>query len=183
MMLIRIRSTLILQALEAALGLGGRGDGLLWLRGRGSLDLNNVGGGDDILLRGLLSIFGGFRRGRNVLPLDLLSVNASHESSMLAVVFVLLKQQLAGFFVKSRFRVGMDQQALDSKQNVANSQFGLPVLLQGVDANLALQRDVGVEDLCNEETLGRSARVVVVESQFNFPDAAFERGAVYCSEN
>jgi len=64
-----------------------------------------------------------------------------------------LEQQLAGVLVKRGCRVRVDEQALANRQHVLDPHLGLPVLLQGVDADRAVLSDVRVKDLCDKEAL------------------------------
>lgn len=92
---------------------------------------------------------------RGVLPLEFGSVNAGHQLGVLEVVLIFLNQKATSFLVQSGFRVWIDEEALDSQKNVANAHFGLPVLLQCVNANLTLCGNVGVKDFGNEGTCRR----------------------------
>ena len=57
-------------------------------------------------------------------------------------------------------------------QHVGQRVLGLPVLLERVDANVARGRDVRVEDLGEEEALGRRVREVLAEHELARKDAA-----------
>lgn len=70
---------------------------------------------------------------------------------MFEVLLVAVHEELAGFLVECAFGEGDDEQALDRLEDVVDGPgSGVPVLLERVDANLALFGDVGMEDLGDE---------------------------------
>lgn len=79
-------------------------------------------------------------------------MNAGDELGSAAVTFVVFQQKLAGFFVQSRFGIGIDEKAFDGNENVPDAICRLPVFLQSVHANFASWPNIGVKDLCGEPT-------------------------------
>ena len=79
-------------------------------------------------------------------------VETGDQLGMLEVLLVILHDQLAGGLVEGALGEGYDEQALDHLQDVVERPGSrVPVLLQGVDADLALLGYVGMEDLGDEE--------------------------------
>jgi len=74
------------------------------------------------------------------------------ELRAIAVALVILQQQFACLLVQSRLWVWINEEAFDGDEDVANSVRGFPVLLQGVDANLSISSNIGMEDLCCKPT-------------------------------
>lgn len=70
---------------------------------------------------------------------------------MFEVLLVAVHEEFAGLLVECAFGEGDDEQALHGLQDVVDRPgSGVPVLLERVDANLALFGDVGMEDLGDE---------------------------------
>ncbi len=71
---------------------------------------------------------------------------------MLKVLLVVLHDELAGSLVEGTLGEGDDEEALHDLQDVVERPGSrIPVLLQSVDADLALLGYVGMEDLSDEE--------------------------------
>jgi hypothetical protein len=79
-------------------------------------------------------------------------VHAGYQPRATAVVGVVLQQQLPRLLVECGLGIRVYQETFDSDQNVLDPVRRLPVLLQGVDTDLARVGDIGVEDLGNEST-------------------------------
>ena len=69
-----------------------------------------------------------------------------------AVTAVVFQQQFSRFLVEGGLWIRVDQETFDSDQDVLNPVRRLPVLLQGVDTDLARVRNIRVEDLGREPT-------------------------------
>ena len=70
---------------------------------------------------------------------------------MFEVLLIAVHEEFASLLVECTFREGHDQQALHRLQDVVDRPGSrVPVLLQRVNANLALFGDVGMEDLRDE---------------------------------
>jgi len=79
-------------------------------------------------------------------------VHAGDEFRARAVALVIFKEQLSGLFVKSRFRVRVDEQAFDRHEDVVDAVVGLPVLFECVYADFARRSNIRVEDLGGKPT-------------------------------
>lgn len=64
-------------------------------------------------------------------------MHASDQLSAFTITVIVFKQEFAGFFVKSRFGVRINQKTLDGHENVSNPVGRLPILLEGVHTNFA----------------------------------------------
>lgn len=79
-------------------------------------------------------------------------VETGDEFGVLEVLVVVLHDEFSGLFVEGTFGEGDDEEAFDDLEDVVEGPLGgIPVLFQGIDANLALFRYVGMEDLGDEE--------------------------------
>ena len=75
-----------------------------------------------------------------------LGVNGGEEARFLGKLVKPLQQQAACLLVQGRLWVGLHQEAADDGEDVPEPQIRRPVALEGVDADLARGRDVGVEN-------------------------------------
>ena len=70
---------------------------------------------------------------------------------MLEVLFVVLEEHLASVFVQCAFCEGHDEQTFDDLEDVVEGPgCWVPVLLEGVHADLPFFGDVGMEDFGDE---------------------------------
>lgn len=63
------------------------------------------------------------------------------------------------------------------QEDMPNTEISLPVLLQGIDANLAIGGNIGVKDLCEEVPLGRCTGEVLSKGQLDSEHSPCIRGA------
>ena len=73
-------------------------------------------------------------------------MNGGEEARFLGKLVKPLQQQAACLLVQGRLWVGLHQEAADDGEDVPEPQIRRPVALEGVDADLARGRDVGVEN-------------------------------------
>ena len=73
-------------------------------------------------------------------------VNTGDKPRSLAIVVIVLEQQLPCLLIQGGLWIRVDQKTFDGHQDVPNAIRGLPIFLQCVDANLSSCRDVRVED-------------------------------------
>lgn len=97
-------------------------------------------------------------------------------------LFPVLQQQLARFFIERALRIGIYQKTLDCDQDMREPIRRLPVLLEGVHANLTGAGDIGVEDLGEHRCAGRCSRKVVCERKSNMEVASCV-GCALCRYN
>lgn len=106
-------------------------------------------------------------------------VDVVEDLGTLDVLLVVLHEHLAGLLVQRTFWERVDQETVDDFKNVSDAPVAwVPVLLQGVHADLALLRDVRVEDLRHEVTLGRRLREILGDAQGHFVQAFLVRSCV-----
>ena len=74
-------------------------------------------------------------------------MDARHESGLFGKLLVALHEQLARLVIEGGLWEGHDEQAVDDLEDVRQGVLGLPVLLQRVNAYLARQGHIGVENL------------------------------------
>ena len=99
--------------------------------------------------------------------------------SVLEVLLVVFHKHFPGLLVQGAFGEGDDEEALDDFEDVEERPVGgVPVFLEGVDANLPLLANVWVEYFGDEVALGRVVREVVFDGQFAPEDSSF----VGCAE-
>ena len=79
---------------------------------------------------------------------------------LLVVLLKILHEQLARLLVQRRLWEWVDQQAAHNLQHVAYAEVTLPVLFEGVDANLTRFGYVRVEDSRDKEAWARPQRNV-----------------------
>ena len=65
---------------------------------------------------------------------------------------IFLQQKSARLLVQRRLGIGVYKQAFDGDEDVSDSVLRLPILLQGVDADLAVRANVRMENLGCEPT-------------------------------
>ena len=88
-----------------------------------------------------------------------------HHASPLGVEIVAVHEELAGLVVQARLGEGNDEEAADDREGVAKRHGFVPVLFEGVDADVAVRRHVRVVDLGQEEAPRRRLRVVLAQNQ------------------
>lgn len=69
-----------------------------------------------------------------------------------AVALVVLHEHLSCLLVQCRFRIGINEEAFDGNKNVLDAVCRLPVLLQGIHANLPCRANVGMEEFGRKPT-------------------------------
>ena len=80
-------------------------------------------------------------------------MHARVQASAFGVLVVRLEKELGCLFIEGALGERHNEQATDDLQDVRDAMGGLPVALQGIDANLAGAGHVGVVDLGLEENL------------------------------
>lgn len=79
----------------------------------------------------------------------------------ITITLIILQQQLPRLLIQRRLWVGIDEEAFDGYEDMADPVRRFPVLFEGVDADLTRRTDVGVEYLRCEPTLWRRSRKLV----------------------
>lgn len=74
-------------------------------------------------------------------------MDARDELRTTTVARVFLQEQSACLLVQRRLRIGVYKEAFDSDEDVSDPVLRFPILLQSVDADLAVGTDVRVENL------------------------------------
>jgi hypothetical protein len=77
-------------------------------------------------------------------------MDARNELCAFTIARIFLQKQPPRLLVQRRLGIGVDEQAFDSDEDMPDPVLRFPVLLQSVDANLAIGADVGMEDLRGE---------------------------------
>ena len=101
--------------------------------------------------------------------------NIPHPSVVLPSILVV---EAAGLGVGRTGGVGIAQQALDAGEDGRDVVDGTPLVLQDVEADLAVVVDVGVEHLGEEADVGGLVGVVLGEFQDELERPALPRGVV-----
>jgi len=94
-------------------------------------------------------------------------VDARNELCTLTIARILLQQQFARFLVQRRLGIGVYEEAFNSDEDMADPILGFPVLLQSVDADLAVGADVWMKDLRGEPTFWRGSRKLVRKAELD----------------
>jgi hypothetical protein len=79
-------------------------------------------------------------------------VDARYELCAIAIARIFLQKQFASFLVQCGLGVGVYEKAFNSDKDMANAILRFPVLLEGVDANLAIGADIRMKNLRGEPT-------------------------------
>ena len=91
------------------------------------------------------------------------------DSSIFPIIF---HKHAAGLFIEARFRERHDEETRDDFKNIREAELvHIPILLQGIDANFTVGRNVGVENFGQEVALWWLDWEVVVELE-NTPENA-----------
>lgn len=96
----------------------------------------------------------------------------------LCVALPVLLHESRGLCVEGAVRIGLDEQTLDGEQDALDAVMGLPVVLEARDADVAVARDVGMEDGRGKPTLWRyGGEVNLGKIEGDAEKAASVRGA------
>ena len=88
-----------------------------------------------------------------LLLLRLAGMDLSHEGSHPLVFVVVVHEHLSSLIIQAALCERVDQKTTDHFEDCSDVPgFRIPVSLQSIDANLAFERDIGVEDFGREVT-------------------------------
>lgn len=97
--------------------------------------------------------------------------------SVFEVLLVVFHKHFSSLLVQGTFGEGYNEEAFDDFKDVEEGPVGgVPVFLEGIDANLSLLADVWVEYFGDEVALGRVVREIIFNSQLASEDSSFIGG-------
>ncbi len=113
-------------------------------------------------------------------------MNLGHELGSLGIVLILLKKELTSLLIQSRLGIRVNKKTANHHKHVLDAQGRIPVLLQGVDADLASFGNIGVENLCQKRAFGRYCRKLGAQGKLAAEYSSLKRsvyGAINVSNN